>query len=174
MKRIWMALGIVALGGIITWATFTGAQNAALSARVNHLSAVLKSVPTVNLDEIEARLNQIEAPAGVDEARVMNILTRLSGLEDQLGYKVLSAKEASNLVGQYAAVYGKATARVSGAHLFINFEESNFSAPFFNFGNKIDPAAINAADGIVVRGTVTLYQDAPQIIINNLDQLYLP
>jgi len=174
MKKIWIALGIVALGGIITWATFTGAQNAALSARINHLSAVLKSVPSIDLDSVEAKLNQIEAPAGVDEARVMDILTRISGLESQLGYKVLSAKEASSLVGQYAAVYGKATARVNGAHLFINFEESTFSAPFFNFGNKVDPAAINAADGIVVRGTVTLYQDAPQIIINNLDQIFLP
>jgi len=174
VKKAWVVAAFVILGGLLTWATFTGSQNAALSARVTHLTAVLRATPSLDLDALEAKLASVTAPGGVDEARLMSIVSRITDLEKALTYPIVSATEAGSLVGKYIAVYGKATARVSGAHMFLNFEESTFSAPFFNFKDAISPEQINNASGVVVRGTVGQYQGAPQIIINNIDQLYLP
>ncbi len=129
----------------------------------------------LDLEALEERVARIrEGEVSPDEERVRSLVASITTLEDQLDYPVISAQEASELVGNMAAVYGKATARVSGSHVFVSFENSAFNAPAFNQAATFPVDRINEASGIVIRGVIGVYEGNPQIIINNLAQITFP
>ncbi len=175
--RALRVLGILPLLGVLAIGTsaYLGSQNAALSARIAHLEAVMRLDLPTDISDLEERIARMqEGEETPDEARVRSLIASISTLEQALDYPVVSAQETSDLVGKMAAVYGRATARISGSHVFLSFADSAFSAPAFNQADTFPVSRVNSSPGIVVRGVIGTYEGNPQIIINEISQVTFP
>ena len=165
------ALAAAGIWGLAT-AGISAGKLASLKARVAFLeSAFSASDPQALLqllNEMEDRLSRIQPGAGWEEVRekLDSVLSKVSQLEDALGYPVVSAETAENLIGQEAAVYGTVQrARQSDdGYIFITLE-GGFTIAWFSPPEDFKPPAVGS--GVVVYGTLTEYRGKAEIIVNS-------
>ena len=171
---------LFAAAGIWGLATagISAAKLASLKARVQFLeSAFSASDPQALLEllnEMEGRLDRIRPGEGWSEVRerLDSVLSKVSKLEDALGYPVVSAQEGSNLIGQQAAVYGtvQKARKSSDGYVFLTLD-GGFYVAWFSPPEDFKLPAVGA--GVVVYGTITEYNHKPEIVVASPSDLVI-